>query len=824
MIDTDDIDKLLSQKSDDLEPPSQGPGSTDDIDRLLSRASEGDEPSFLQSKSRAELEAGAGLEIDDGFDLTDAVEGSDIDSDSDAPTWLKAGKQEAVVAEEFYPEADTPGDSKPLTWVEIDADVWDDKGEPADGVTTGTVEETAVEEAADAPKKRVVVHESQKTRRALLIIAVIAGAAALTTTYMSTHGIGPFAPAPLPPVEEPPVSESEIESVDWASAGEGFEELYALIAEQTRVAAGTTNGEGPGQGDLMPIDSYESFSNSSEQGEGVIDADIVKTDGEYMYSINSKNLLITRIDGSNMSLESKIPQPSADEKQVYFEMFVSGDRLIAVRQGLNKSALQLLPGMEDTEVPTASIWYPFGSEITDTSIDIFDISDRAAPEKLHTLSQSGAYMTGRMVGDHLYLISTYYGDVPKMKPTDPRTFVPLFARDGEQFTPRESDIIIPPGSGWPCYTVISGIDAMGAGDFVSLKAVYGDVGMVYMSSDAVYLARMSFEETREAAGTLPPLEGAEGPGLDYYKYTNWSETLITKMAVDSGNVAPGAQVTVPGYVPDQFSLDVYKGALRLVTTVDHNVWYGFSNSHGSFTVADWGRLPVGSMEAANALYILDGSLGRLGGIDDIAPGERVNASRFSGDYAYFTTYNQTNPIVSVDLRDPKAPAVAGSIKMEWLPGNLLPYSDGKLFGLGRKFDLSTGRNSDLTLRMFDNSDPAALKELHTLAITDGGFTELNPGAIFVSADNSFVAFPADGKYLVYSYSDQAGFKRVAEIGFGAGEDIRGVIVGGILYIVGSNDVFAYKAGGGFDRIGSLSADRGAGAASRLLFFQGFPVN
>ena len=788
---------------------------TDDIDKLLMQGDGDDEPSWLKDEGRSGLEPGTGLEIE-----FDDVPESDLIDDGETPAWLRAGRQQ--VDDDLEPEEDVFSDGKTASWVEIDAEYGaGDEDEDDDGFEEPDADE---EEAPAVPKKRTVVHESRKTRRILIGVAAAAACIAVVSTYMFTNGIGPFAPdSPAEtPAPEQPAPDGEVEVVGWTTAGEGYEDLYALILVQTRGSTGTSEDSGAGRGDMMNIDDYDVFSGTGGQIEGLLEPDIIKTDGEYIYAINSNNLSVVKAEGGSMELASGIAQPAEDEMQVYFEMFVQGDRLMAIRHGLNRSALQQTPGMEGIEVSTDSIWYPFGGQIIDTSIDIFDISDRGSPVKLYTVSQSGAYVNSRMDGDHIYLVTTYYGDVPKMKVTDPRTFVPLFSQGGEQLMPDESDILIPPGSGWPCYTVISGIDAMGSGEFISFKAVYGDVGTVYMSPGSVYLARMAFEETREPAGTLPPPEGSDEPGLDYVKNTNWSETLITKMTISSGRVEPRAQAKFPGFVMDRFAMDEYKGTLRLLSTVDHNVFYGFSNTNRTYTADDWAQLPESTVEAANALITLDDRLGLIGRIDDIAPGERVYSGRFFGDAAYFKTYSKTAPLFSVDLTDPASPRVAGALKMQWIPDYLVKYSDDKLFGLGREIERETGFRHDLVLTMLDSSDPLDLLELHTYTVEEENTAaEQNPKAIIVSSDKSLVAFPAQNGYMIYEYNVTTGFTKVAEAGLGnvglTGAEIRGLFIGEVFYVVAPNDIYAFAAGEGFSRKGELRIDEGAGPLDRWSF-------
>ena len=803
-----------------------------------------DDEKDVISDGRSGLEAGAGLEIEDD---TTPENDLDFDSDDDTPTWLKSGRRPEEAArtvisgdEDFEPEANTESsaEEKAPTWIEIDAEFWAEEGEAeeeSDTQVSAGAEETETEEAEETPKKPVVVHESKRTRRTLIIVAAVAACICGISTYMFMNGIGPFAPyvQAEAPGGDITVPEEEGEAADLVTAGEGYKDLYELISEQIKGSSGMTGGDG--LWDLIPLDEYstgeilhEARDDGSEDMNGqavaVREADIVITDGSYIYAINSNNLLITQTDSDRMELISGISQPSADEFQVFFEMFVADDRLIAIRHGLNKSALQRLPGMGETDIPTMSIWYPFGGEIIDTSIDIFDISDHKSPVKIHTLSQSGTYVSSRMVGDHLYLITTYYGDVSQMKATDPKTFVPLYSRDGEQFIPDESDIIIPPGSQWPCYTVIAGIDVMGSGDYNSLKAVYGDVGNVYLSSDAVYLARVAFEETKEPAGTLPPAEGTDGPSLDYLEYINWSETLLTKLSVESGKIKPQAQAKVPGYIVDQFSMDEYDGLLRLLTTVDHNTWFGFKDSRGSFTSDDWARLPSGTMEMTNAVYILDDGLIGLGKNEDIAPGERVNSIRYVRNFAYFTTYNISNPMSSMDLSDPTDPVVIGATQVERFSDFLRPYTDGRLFGLGREIDRDTGLRKDRKLVMYDNSDPADVNELFSLVVGDEySAVEQNHKAILVSASKSLIAIPANGKYLIFGYDDQAGFEKKAEIKIDSKDlvwaEVRGLFIRDTFYVVSPNYIYAYDIDNGFKQSGSLRVDEGANTVDRWNFIK-----
>ena len=729
--------------------------------------------------------------------------------------------------------------------IELDADL--DDTAPLELGSEMRVKESEEEEAPQmsAEELAVFIAKRRKRQRVLVIIAVIAWAAAILI-FMFARGIGPFSrtiPAEEKPeapadssVTTPPLEEAR--TMSWVTAGKDYQDLYKLINKQTfgiknagifgeDVTAnlgdpGTiapfsgsdinppgTAGSGYGQ-DIGPLDDIDSGEDPDFGIDPETEADIVKTDGEYIYAINSKNFVIVKADKGEMEVSSRIPQPAPDEGQVYFEMYILGDRLIAIRHGYNLTALPDTQGRD--ALSETCIAYPLTGYITDTSIDIFDISDRAAPKKLHTLSQSGDYNSSRMVDGYLYLITTYYGDIWQMDGSDPRTFIPLYARDGEQYKPDESDIYLPPGTVWPCFTVISGIDVFGDGGFISNKSVYGDAGTIYISPDALYLAHTSSGE------------GKEDVSSEVVKYIYSSETIISKLLISSGQVIPSAQAGVPGYALNQFSLDEYAGILRIVTTQDYSVRYGFKDTNRNYTREEWDRLPAGSFDSVNALYTLDKDLKLLGCIEDLAPGERVYSCRFIEETAYFATFRPAEPLFSVDLSNPASPQVIGALKIPGFSEYLHPYSEGRLFGLGRDTDESTGAWKGLKLTMFDNSNPGDVQEIHTLQIgNEYSAAEHNHKAILVSSGKALIAFPADGKYLIYGYSETSGFSKIADVQPGGGElwnEIRGLFIGGTFYIVGPNSVNAYGIDEGFAELGTLKTDEGASSINRWIFSGG----
>ncbi|MCL2111520.1 MAG: beta-propeller domain-containing protein [Clostridiales bacterium] len=794
-----------------------------------------------------DVEPDGGLDDDRGLSLDDLLE---FESDFEKSLW---SDMELDLDSEI--EADDTSYSLQHD-IELDAEL---DAEPIPELMAGAAADADAEpdEPELTEEKQAELLAKRKKRQRVLVSVAAAAWACVIFTFLFINGLGPFAPRGTAPAggspdQEAPPASGEPAPAGWATAGRDYQNLFRLIREQTaEFRLGMSEGAGAlPDGGIAPFgdhsmnggvagSGYESMpqfsdegdmganvspegdmelevdnewesghSETSEQVRGVREADVVKTDGRYIYAINTKNIFIVKADEEDMDVVSRISHPLGSDgtDHYYFDIYVVGDRLMAIRHGFNPIAQGdvALGGL------VTSIEYPITGRFMDTSVDIFDISDRAAPVKIHTLSQSGDYNTSRMVDGYLYLVSTYYGDIMQMGSEDFRTYVPLFARDGEQFTPAENDIYLPPGTTWPSYTVVSGIDAMGSGDFASYKAVYGGAGTIYVSSGAVYLAQtVSGDDQEDVDGT-------------YMRHKYWSETVLTKLTISDGLVAPGAQGRVPGYVLNQLSLDERHDVLRVTTINDLNIWYGFIDQEASYSPEDWERLPQGETKTMTGLYTLDINLDMLGGIEDLAPGAHVASRRFMDENAYFVANRDSVPFLTVDLSDPASPRIASELDIGGFPEYLSPYSEGRLFGLGIAANPETGAWLGLELTMFDNSDPANVKERHSLVL-DGEFSppEQNHKAVLVSADKALVAFPTIDSYLIYSYSEASGFGRLARVSFDGGgttwEEMRGLFIGDVFYVVGPGVVGAYALDNDFAQIGSLRVDEGTNSVNRWSY-------
>ncbi len=196
-------------------------------------------------------------------------------------------------------------------------------------------------------------------------------------------------------------------------------------------------------------------------------------------------------------------------------------------------------------------------------------------------------------------------------------------------------------------------------------------------------------------------------------------TGIAKISLDDLTVI--ATGNVPGHLLNQWSMDEYKGYLRVATT----------------TTANW-RNHIG-----NNLYVLDGKLRVVGKIDGLEAGERIYAVRFMGDRAYVVTYKETDPLLVLDLSDPYKPQVVGKLKIPGYSTYLHPIDSDHMIGVGR------GSNWRIKVSLFDVSDPENPKEMDTYYLKESwGQVLFNHHAFLWDKKHNLLIIPAGDRYYL----------------------------------------------------------------------------
>ncbi|MDV0445927.1 hypothetical protein MmiAt1_15300 [Methanimicrococcus sp. At1] len=193
-----------------------------------------------------------------------------------------------------------------------------------------------------------------------------------------------------------------------------------------------------------------------------------------------------------------------------------------------------------------------------------------------------------------------------------------------------------------------------------------------------------------------------------YEYVKKAEqTSITKVDLNDFSINTGS---VPGLLLNSFSMDESGGYLRVAASSSDS-WMIRENSF-------------------NSVYVLDGQMKIAGKLENLAPGETIYSSRFTGDILYLVTYRVIDPFFVIDLSNPKSPELLGELKIPGYSTYLHPINDTAVIGLGK------ADNNAMKLTLFDVTNPDKPIE------TDSYVFDSN---VYSAADHDYHAFRWDGE-------------------------------------------------------------------------------
>lgn len=519
----------------------------------------------------------------------------------------------------------------------------------------------------------------------------------------------PIATEPLTQTEittEPSETETPIEVT--ADPTESTTEQTTQTDETTEITTETTTTESE--------EDSDDYSKTHNQEENVLEADIVKTDGEKIYYLTNRtitggynedgfyeNYLSSRAYNFPVlniaSVDNGIFTDSV-QLDVTPELNLDGDweNYISVNDMYLYNDMIAVIGTVNSNLTT------YGEEYYDEEWDcyysdhIYEYDNRCFvsfytkdAELIGTYWQDGYYSDVRIAPDgYMYLVSTYnsvsfdeigtYENIEKYIPE-------CGVDDSTECLPPE-DILLPENeldnSTNLSYTIIGSIDLTVSAQFTPAdsKALAGYTGNLYSSANNIYTT------------------------------VGWVDTDITRISVNGGNIIPSASCTVEGYVKDQFSMSEYNGYFRIATTV--NKWTDNSNF---FT--DMFDIPTKSEHIAdNRVYVLDMDLNQVGYVGGFGENETIKSVNFSGNMGYVVTYRQTDPLFAIDLTNPAEPFITDEFKILGYSTYMQNWTDGLLLGFGVDAD-ENGRENGIKLVMFDNSDPYNLQEVGLYAVNNG---------------------------------------------------------------------------------------------------------
>lgn len=446
--------------------------------------------------------------------------------------------------------------------------------------------------------------------------------------------------------------------------------------------------------------SSDDFSATNEQVEGINEADIIKTDGTFIYVATGKSLKVYKANNTNPILTDEIEltvDKDTGEYVQFTEMYIDEGRLVVLgsRNSFNNWIRPIKEPMIDSAMPTKDIGiFPMGKNYTYTGV--YSVDNNGKMELLKEFEVEGALLSSRKKDDTVYLVvnqymNYYYGIDDDLIPIYKDTTISNEYRE----LPVE-DIMYYPGRYNPNYLIIAALDIRNASTEATIEAFLGSGSLIYMSNNALYIAAQDYNSI---LGTI---------------------TNISKFNIDGMKIGFAGGGMVEGYIPNQFAMDEYNGNLRVATT-------------------NWNR------ESVNALYILDKNLNEIGAVENLAPGETIYSTRFMGDKGYIVTFRQIDPLFVLDLSNPTSPKVIGELKIPGFSNYLHPIGEDVLLGIGQNIDEKSGRQEGIKLSIFDVSDGGKPKEINNLVLGgSGSYAEVlyNHKALMLNLKDNMIGFTA----------------------------------------------------------------------------------
>lgn len=425
------------------------------------------------------------------------------------------------------------------------------------------------------------------------------------------------------------------------------------------------------------------YSKTNVQVENVDEADIIKNDGEYIYtaSSNSENKIsIYKPDGKKVKLMSQIEYNNVDddENEAFIsDIYIYNNSLIAQSYSYDENSWEY------------------------TNIDIYSLADIKKPKKIYSFSQQGSYVSSRITNGKLLVVSNRYISSDLCKSDE--DYLPKTKINSAEKSLSPKDICIVNDSNSESFLIVSEIDLLSKENTAVSKAIAGAGTNIYCNENNLYIANSIWDDQNQARR------------LKDISLTLKFNTEIYKIDITSG-IKFTAKATVSGAVNNQFSMDEYAGNFRIATTATDEK----SND-------------------INKLYVFDSDLKKLGEVEGFAKGESIQAVRFSGNTAYVITYENTDPLFVIDLSNSQKPEIKGSVKISGFSTNLIPISSNQLLGIGYADDNATPYTDGIKFALFDVSNPEKPTVLDSKVIHNAtSEAQDNHKAILVNGKSSFV--------------------------------------------------------------------------------------
>lgn len=476
--------------------------------------------------------------------------------------------------------------------------------------------------------------------------------------------------------------------------------------------------------DTGGAEQQKNYSDTYSQETGVLEADIVKTDGNYIFYASGDTLCVSQVDSGNFinPYKTDVSDLLGIGVDGYIQdMYVYNGKLVVICEYYKNV-------IDDYNGNTVYDYYDQCYSNYDTYTAVFDISDKLNLSGYYV--QEGNYNDVRLMADgYLYLVTNkdIYVDYDDTSEDDIEKYIPQYyvGEDGCCVPPE--NIMIPTHELKEVYNYISFVNVAGLDlnsdtpcQPVDTKSIAGYSNTIYCSQNNLYVV------------------------------SGYDESEITRFAVSGGTITPEASGKVNGYVNDQFSMSEYNGYFRIAVTED--TWEEYTSPAGEDSAVASSTM----VSQKNSVYVLDMGMNIVGSIGNFGLNEQVQSVNFNGDIAYVVTFRQTDPLYAIDLSDPANPVILDEFKITGYSSYMQYWSDGLLLGFGVEADENTGWQTGIKLTMFDNSDPDNLQAIDSAVLSRGEsgyvYSEAvsDRKALFIDPEKNLIGFPIEKDYETWA--------------------------------------------------------------------------
>lgn len=440
------------------------------------------------------------------------------------------------------------------------------------------------------------------------------------------------------------------------ATGCGRSDCVSLFGDR---AGESRNDQGSGA-PLSPGSNAGTTPATTDPGRAISEADIVQLDHEqnYVYAI-SKSGSLAIVDASQPGVLKLLGSGSLSGQP--FEMYRRGATLVTMSNfGVGANGVVLSDGSGSgsgsgsADAPAAPIAPkdPNGSAL----ISAVDVSDPANIRTLSSFKVPGEIADSRVVGNVLYLATFENGQCYGCQANQPRTLVTTFDI-ADARSPKVIDQVI--------FESPNGSSTAGPWATPWKRSVVA-------TKDRLYVGGL-------AANTL----------------TGAAEGVIEVLDISDpgGHLVRGAKIDTTGPVLSRWQMDEHEGILRVVSQ------RGAGRTTNGEGYPDIDTFRIDSTSTFVRVGHTTMSLPRQEGLKTV---------RFDGARGYAITFNQGDPLFTLDLSDPAHPAQKGELHIPGWIYHLEPRGD-RLIGLGLDRNDYKGNLNVSLIDVSDMANPIMLK-------------------------------------------------------------------------------------------------------------------